>query len=287
MFTIVFNPAAGNKKIDQILKRVCDILTGRHINYTTFEISTKQGPEVYQAIPCGNDDTVCILGGDGTVLHTFNKLSGDSFRLMIVPCGTGNDFIKSLGLPKDPIKAFISQLNGDTRHADYLTANNRRFLNVMGAGFDVNVLCKLNAFKHKFSGLKAYLMAVIQSIKEYSPIELEINRDDTGVVKKKLSVISIGNGRFIGGGMKAVPSAVPDDGLIDVVEVRAIKRWQLLFLLPLFICGLHIKFGLGKSYRCRSLRLASAGLTYQLDGEIFSDDSVTVNLIPDRLRVFK
>ena len=42
MFTIVFNPAAGNKKIDQILKRVCDILTDRHINYTTFEISTKK-----------------------------------------------------------------------------------------------------------------------------------------------------------------------------------------------------------------------------------------------------
>ena len=249
MFTIIYNPSAGKKNITSLLGKVCTELDSRHIEYAVLSIMENPEMELYESVPSGSGDTVCVLGGDGTVLHTFNRLTGDSFRLIIVPCGTGNDFIKTLGLPKDPVKAFLMQLDGTAQNIDYLLANDRRFMNVMGAGFDVNVLCKLNAFKHKFSGLKAYLMAVIQATKEYSPVEFEISADDGDVIKKQLSIISVGNGKYIGGGMKAVPSAVPDDGLIDVVEVRAIKRWQLIFLLPLFVAGLHIKCGLGKTYR--------------------------------------
>ena len=129
--------------------------------------------------------------------------------------------------------------------------------------------------------------SVIQATKEYSPVEFEISADDGDVIKKQLSIISVGNGKYIGGGMKAVPSAVPDDGLIDVVEVRAIKRWQLIFLLPLFVAGLHIKCGLGKTYRCRSLKLKSANMTYQLDGEVFSGESVEIKLVSGKLKASK
>ena len=287
MFTIIYNPSAGKKNITSLLGKVCTELDSRHIEYAVLNIMENPEMELYESVPSGSDDTVCVLGGDGTVLHTFNKLTGDSFRLIIVPCGTGNDFIKTLGLPKDPVKAFLMQLDGTAQNIDYLLANDRRFMNVMGAGFDVNVLCKLNAFKHKFSGLKAYLMAVIQATKEYSPVEFEISADDGDVIKKQLSIISVGNGKYIGGGMKAVPSAVPDDGLIDVVEVRAIKRWQLIFLLPLFVAGLHIKCGLGKTYRCRSLKLKSANMTYQLDGEVFSGESVEIKLVSGKLKASK
>ena len=287
MFTIIYNPSAGKKNITSLLGKVCAELDSRHIEYAVLNIMENAEMELYGSVPSGSDDTICVLGGDGTVLHTFNRLTGDSFRLIIVPCGTGNDFIKTLGLPKDPVKAFLMQLDGTAQNIDYLLANDRRFMNVMGAGFDVNVLCKLNAFKHKFSGLKAYLMAVIQATKEYSPVEFEISADDGDVIKKQLSIISVGNGKYIGGGMKAVPSAVPDDGLIDVVEVRAIKRWQLIFLLPLFVAGLHIKCGLGKTYRCRSLKLKSANMTYQLDGEVFSGESVEIKLVSGKLKASK
>ncbi len=287
MFTIIYNPSAGKKNITSLLGKVCTELDSRHIEYAVLNIMENPEMELYESVPSGSGDTVCVLGGDGTVLHTFNRLTGDSFRLIIVPCGTGNDFIKTLGLPKDPVKAFLMQLDGTAQNIDYLLANDRRFMNVMGAGFDVNVLCKLNAFKHKFSGLKAYLMAVIQATKEYSPVEFEISADDGDVIKKQLSIISVGNGKYIGGGMKAVPSAVPDDGLIDVVEVRAIKRWQLIFLLPLFVAGLHIKCGLGKTYSCRSIKLKSANMTYQLDGEVFSGESVEIKLVSGKLKASK
>ncbi len=287
MFTIIYNPSAGKNNITSLLGKVCNELDSLRIEYAVLNIMENPEMEMYASVPSGSDDTICVLGGDGTVLHTFNKLTGDSFRLIIVPCGTGNDFIKTLGIPKDPIKAFLMQLNGNAQNIDYLLANDRRFMNVMGAGFDVNVLCKLNAFKHKFSGLKAYLMAVIQATKEYSPVEFEISADDGEIIKKQLSIISAGNGKYIGGGMKAVPSAVPDDGLIDVVEVRAIKRWQLIFLLPLFVAGLHIKCGLGKTYRCRSLKLKSANMTYQLDGEVFSGESVEIKLVSGKLKASK
>ena len=277
------NPTSGGKKAFKSLPKVLAILQNRNISYRLVETIYPPRREHYADVPCGPDDTVCVMGGDGTILDIMNMLPGHQMTLMYVPCGTGNDFIKAMRLPVDPVKALLLQLDSPRRFIDYAYANHEIFMNVLGTGFDVEVLRKLDMFKVKFTGLKAYMLAVKQAVKAYKPFECEISIDGGPYEKKELSVLSVGNGRFIGGGMKAVPHADPFDGMFDVVETKPVKKRMLLLLLPLFVKGLHVKYGLASTYRCKSISIRRKDMYYQIDGEIRKADTVDISICHDEL----
>ena len=67
MFTIIYNPSAGNKKITFLLDKICSELQSRHIEYTALNIMENPETGLYSSVPSGIEDTVCVLGGDGTV----------------------------------------------------------------------------------------------------------------------------------------------------------------------------------------------------------------------------
>ena len=284
MFTVIYNPAAGTARAKKVLPRVLEELTRRQTEYRLIETVYPADKQHYADISCSANDTVCIIGGDGTVLDVLNQLPARNMRLITVPGGTGNDFIKCVSLPKSPIKALHRQLDGKTRTMDYVKASEEIFLNVFGLGFDVEVLKKLDEFKLRHSGLKAYLMALIRAIREYKPTQCQVSMDGGEFRDCTVSILSVGNGQYIGGGMKAVPAADPFDGLIDVVEVKPVKKRQLLILLPLFIFGCHVKVGLAKSYRCKSLTIRGKDLSYEIDGEIRSSDFIRIETVSGELQ---
>ena len=283
MFTVVYNPASGNGRGEKLLPKVIEELERRKIDYSVVRTVRHADKDYYKDVPCSCEDTVCVVGGDGTVNGVLSRLSQRHMRLIVVPCGTGNDFIKCVKLPKDPIEALRRQLDGEIRPLDYASLGGECFLNVFGIGFDVEVLKKLDRFKEKYSGLKAYLRALVSTIREYRPTECEISVDGRSFEHKSVSILSVGNGQFIGGGMKAVPSANPFDGLLNVVEVKPIKRRHLLLLLPTFVLGLHVKLGLGKTYTCKRLVIKGSNLGFQIDGEIRSADTIEISVVQGEL----
>ena len=283
MFTLIYNPIAGNRRAERVLPRVTEELKRRSIDFVTLETVFPEDKTHYAHVPCSAQDTVCIIGGDGTVLNVLNQLPARTMRLITVPSGTGNDFIKCLHLPKDPIKAFRRQLDAPPRLIDYALASGEVFLNVFGIGFDVEVLKKLDQFKRKHAGLKAYLFALVKAISEYKPHTCMVSVDGGAFRKCVFSILSAGNGQYIGGGMKAVPQADVSDGLLNVVEVKPVKKRHLLILLPLFIFGFHVKARLGKMYRCRTLTIKGENLSYEIDGEIRSADTIHLSLVSGEL----
>ena len=286
MFTLIYNPVSGNGKVQKLLPQVTKELNARKITFKTLETTDSPSPEYYAVVPCSKSDTVCIAGGDGTVLEVLNYLPKKDARLIIVPCGTGNDFVKCVRLPKNPIKALIKQLDSDYSFIDYAYANDECFLNVFGIGFDVEVLKELYSYKSKYVGLRAYLKALVKAIGEYKPTTCLVSVDDDEPVQKTVSILSVGNGQYIGGGMKAVPYASPSDGYFDVVEVKPVKKSHLLMLLPAFVFGLHIKVGLGKTYRCKRIVLCGKGLSYQIDGEVRSADRIEIKIVEKQLQFY-
>ena len=284
MFTVIYNPVAGKARSKRLLPKLLAELVRRKIDYRVLETAFPPDKQYYSDVPCGPEDTVCIVGGDGTVLEVLNHLPALGFHLISVPCGTGNDFLKCVKLPKDPVKALRQQLDGQTRPLDYATASGELFLNVFGVGFDVDVLKKLYQFKKKHTGIKAYLLALVKAVKEYQPTHCKISVDGSTFRDCTCSILSVGNGQFIGGGMKAVPSGDPFDGLLNVVEVRPVKKWQLLILLPSFIFGFHIKLGLARTYSCKSVTLLQTDLGYEIDGEVRSADRIDIRVQSGPLR---
>lgn len=284
MFTIIVNPTSGGRKAQRILPHIEAILRKRAITYQKIETPYPTESSMLAYVPCGKDDTVCVVGGDGTVLNILNVLPSLEMTFICVPCGTGNDFVKTLKLPEDPVEAFKQQLDGIPTHIDYMAAGNTNFINIAGVGFDVDVLKRLEEFKIKFTGLKAYIKAVVQAIKYYKPVKFEVSVDDGPFEEKSCTTYMVGNGKYLGGGMMAVPDANPFDGILDIVEIKPVNKLQLIMFLPKFIKGKHVDLPIATRRRCRKVVLRAKGLEYQLDGEIKSADELSINIIHEKMR---
>ncbi len=279
MFTIIVNPTSGGRKANRVLPQIESILRNRNMVYTLIETPYPTEKEMLAHVPCSADDTVCIVGGDGTVLNILNCLPGHEMTLICVPCGTGNDFVKTLKLPPDPVEAFMKQLDGTRTPIDFAKAGSTYFINIFGTGFDVDVLKQLEAFKIKFTGLKAYLKALVQAIKFYKPVKCMVSVDGGEFAEKEVSTLMVGNGQYLGGGMRAVPDGDPFDGVFNVIEIAPVTKLQLIRFLPRFLKGSHVQMPITKCYTCKNIRLKADDLEYQLDGEIMSSKEVEIDIL--------
>ena len=183
------------------------------------------------------------------------------------------------------MEALKCQLDAPTGRIDVGKMNDFYFLNVAGTGFDVDVLRNAEKYKAKSTGLRTYLFGLFDAIRDFRPMTALVSFDDGPEEEVSFSILSIGNGRYIGGGMKAVPDAKLDDGLFDVVTVRPVSKPAIALLIALYIAGKHIAIGLGRLRRCRKLSIRHPGMTVNLDGELFSADSARFELLPNALCV--
>ena len=228
---------------------------------------------------------IVAIGGDGTFFDVVNGMAGSDVPLLFVPCGTGNDFLKCLPLPKEPLDALRAQLDAPVSRIDLGRMNETYFLNVSGTGFDVEVLRLVDRHKERRGGLLAYLLALRDALKHYRPAEAALSFDGAPERNVSFAILSVGNGRYFGGGMKAVPNARVDDGLFDVVIVDPVRKAAIPPLIAFFIAGLHIRLGLAKLVRCRRFTLRREGMTLNLDGELRPADVAEYELLPGGLCV--
>ena len=235
------------------------------------------------AVSAGETDIVC-LGGDGTLFEVVNGLAGRFVTLYFVPCGTGNDFVKVLRLPKDPVAALEAQLSGTPRRIDIGRLNDMHFINVSGSGFDVEVLRQAARFKKLGKGILPYLLGIFAALKNFRALDVEITADGK-TEKTEVTIFSVGNGCYIGGGMKAVPHALPDDGLFDVVIAKKFSRPAILRMLTKFIPGKHTALPGIREFRCREITFRCPGMVLDVDGELIPMDEARYELLPGAVGV--
>ena len=235
------------------------------------------------AVSAGETDIVC-LGGDGTLFEVVNGLAGRFVTLYFVPCGTGNDFVTVLRLPKDPVAALEAQLSGTPRRIDIGRLNDMHFINVSGSGFDVEVLRQAARFKKLGKGILPYLLGIFAALKNFRTLDVEITADGK-TEKTEVTIFSVGNGCYIGGGMKAVPHALPDDGLFDVVIAKKFSRPAILRMLTKFIPGKHTALPGIREFRCREITFRCPGMVLDVDGELIPMDEARYELLPGAVGV--
>ena len=199
MLLIIANPVSGSGAGAQFLPRIEALLKECGV---PFRSETTQRPghasELADMAVREHMDGVVCLGGDGTVFEIVNGLKGRFMTLYFAPCGTGNDFVRMLNLPKDPVEALRLQLDGKPRPIDVGQVNDWYFLNVSGCGFDVEVLLQAERFKRFGKGILPYLMGIFAALGRFRPLQVEI-KGENGTEKKEITIFSVGNGRYIGG----------------------------------------------------------------------------------------
>ncbi len=269
MIELIVNPVAGNGRARQTGEQAAAYLRERDVEFVT-KLTNHPGHATDLARDAAGRgvDTVIALGGDGTVTETAQGLRHTATALGIAPAGTGNDFIKSVGTPKNWKDALDFILTHPARPVNTGMMNDRFFMNVCGAGFDVMVLDYALDAKKRLSGIWPYLYGVIRAIKTFKPFQMHIEVDENTVLDGKYMICSIANGRYIGGGIPIAPLADVTDGVFDVFVVDAVPRWKIPFYLPSLMMGKLYKHKIAHRYLSPACALASPGMRLNLDGEI-------------------
>ena len=287
-YAFVVNPVAGNGYALLTMNRLEETLKTRGAEYRIFH-TEKPGHATEIALRLSSDPEAAIVasvGGDGTAGEVAAGLVNTSKPFGIIPAGTGNDYIKSCGIPNDPMKALEILLSGRTVLTDTGYVNDLFFLNVCGTGFDVTVLDYAENEKEKHRGLLPYFLGLVKAIFHYRPVHLAIRADGIDEEGDYL-ICSVANGRFIGGGIPICPLAEVDDGKLDLVLIRNIPRWKIPFYLPGLMLSKALNFKVTRHFRVNEARIRGGKLRVNIDGEIRSMSEVSFKINPSSLNLIR
>jgi diacylglycerol kinase (ATP) len=225
MIRVIYNPVAGPKMVRNI-DRVRRALAADRI---PFEVRETTGPGdavllAREAAHAGGE-VVIAVGGDGTVNEVANGLAGMATRLLVVPHGTGNVFAAEVGLPKSVEGCLALLSEGKTITVKLAKAGKRHFLLLASAGFDAEVLDRMDARGKHYLGIGAYLLAGTAHLFREQPslwVELE------GQERLEAQVVIVCRGKTYGGGVILAPSGNLEKNTLQVVILRKIGRIPIL-----------------------------------------------------------
>lgn len=245
---------------------------------------------VDEALHAGADALV-VVGGDGVVHLGVNSLGGTKLPLGIVPVGTGNDVARMLGLPLQDVAGSCARVisaladGGRVLDAGRITAGGRTtwFAGAVSAGFDAAVNERANSWRWP-RGAFRYTLAMLRELGSFRAINYTVTAD--GVTSREgAMLISVANGQSIGGGMRIVPDAAPDDGLLDLFIVKPLSRLAFLAVFPKVFSGRHTSHPAVEIRRVRSVRLAADNVVAYADGERIGLLPLDIDVVPGALRV--
>ncbi len=286
MIDVIINPVAGNGHAKRVGEKVMEALLHRAIACKAyFTESPGHATQIAKEAVHRGTDTVLAVGGDGTAYEAASGLIHSKTALGLIPAGTGNDFIKSIGVPKSPQKALDHILSHPPRLVDMGRINDKLFLNVCGTGFDVSVLEYSMKAKKLVRGMLPYLYGVIRTIFSFKPVRMHIEIDEETTLDGTFLQCSVANGRYIGGGIAISPTSQVDDGLLDVVVLRSIPNWKMFFYLPGLLLGRVHSFSITSHYRCHEVAIDAPGMHMNVDGEMLPIEKVRFSPVKDALWV--
>ena len=225
MMRVIYNPVAGPKIVRNI-ERVRKALAAGD---TPFEIRETAGPGdavlLAREAAYGGAEAVIAVGGDGTINEVANGLAGTPTRLLVVPRGTGNAFAAEVGLPKSVEGCLALLSTGKTITVRLAKAGERHFLLLASAGFDAEVVARMDARGKNYFGIGAYLAAgAVHLFREQPSLWVEL----PGEERLEAQAVVVCRGRKYGGGVIMAPSGHLEGGTLQVVILRRLGRFPIL-----------------------------------------------------------
>jgi len=283
----LINPVAGDGKACKAWFRLLAPLSqgfpGLEYEFTQYK---GHAAELAKNAAESKTDLVVAFGGDGTFHEVINGLSRSETALAMVPAGSGNDFARTLRLPSTYSGLAETILDPVIQSIDLGIVNGRYFLNMAGLGFDAEVARRVHG--RSVTGTPAYLSAIIETIFKYRPLRAEIAIDDT-LSTEQITLIAVGNGRYVGGGVHMLPQAHIDDGLLDVCILGETTKSDMLKTLPAVYLGRHLSHPKCRYLKTKELLInpicENRPVYAQLDGEEYLDFPLKFGIAPQALKI--
>lgn len=223
-----------------------------------------------------------MCGGDGSLNLAIREFDLQSGTLALLPLGSGDDFARVLGIPRDLRRACEIAVGPHVREVDVATANGARYLGVAGLGFDSEVARFANERVRLLRGSLVYLYAILRVLPRFRPIPVRIDGDRD----EQIMFATVSNSGQYGGGIRIMPDALLDDGQLDLCLVLRTSRFQLLKTLPQAYSGTHLGSSFVETARAAQFAFAAERvLDVYADGERVTNTPVTFALEQRRLKI--
>ena len=287
MWALVINPVAGQGKGTTVGTYVAGWLSQRKIPYTivTGNTSIAMGDHLSFFIEKFPDTKgVIAVGGDGLLHNILQRVVPAQIPLALIPAGTGNDFVRTLGWKLD---SFDDQLQAVTTLSptavDLGLVDGEWFAAILSTGFDSIVNEKANTMAWPKGPMK-YNAAIAIELPRFKPRHYQITLDDR-TISTEAMLIAVSNGRSYGGGMLVCPNANIVDGLFDVMVLHPVSTIEFIKVFPRVFAGTHVSHPAVEIVRSRSVRIESKAVAYA-DGERIGQLPISAECIPGALRTW-
>ncbi|MHB8186059.1 MAG: diacylglycerol/lipid kinase family protein [Dermatophilaceae bacterium] len=279
---LVVNPAAGGGRSLKALPKVEAALSSHDVVVTPTR-SLEHADELVAAA-VADDRVVVAMGGDGIVGRVAGAVAAVDGLMGVLPGGRGNDFCRSVGIPRDPVAACAVLTSGVATPVDLGYAGDVAFIGIASIGFDSDVQERVLSSRLPLGQL-VYLYGSLATIFSWKPARFTCSVDGVPLSLSGWSV-AVANTGMYGGGMRLAPSASVTDGLLDVVTTRATSRLAFLRALPKVFKGTHVREPSVSVSQARSVVLdADRPFRVFADGDPVATLPCTVTVKPAALKV--
>ncbi len=297
---VILNPHAGGGRARQVFHRIEDPLARA---FGELVLALTERPEEVEAhldsAARAGITRLIAVGGDGTNNVVLNALAHRPELKMTfgsISVGTGSDWSRSLGVPREPEKAIewfasAQPTDCDLGRLEYSDDRNpgrsvsRVFLNIASAGISGEVDARVNRASRRTSS--TFLRATLATLLKYRPQRVAIACDGEEFYSGPCYLLAVANGRCFGRGMWVAPQALIDDGLFDVVLAEGMPRRRILLALRTIFSGEHIKRKDVHHTRAATVLVHSADgpMALDLDGEEGCGQDLRFTVLPRALRI--
>lgn len=285
-FLILHNPNAGKRTDGKRIDKLTDRLTREGFDWTLDEsLYHNYFTDKYQAVPHLPYSDIVVCGGDGTIHEVVNLFWQHDVTLSIYPVGSGNDFYLKAG-GKLNVDELIERIVGNHhRLIDAARLNERIFINNAGIGLDVETLKiaeKLRKYKIKRAG---YKLAAAMEIMRFKPVH-GFFRVDGEEFSREFMIAVVCNGAYFGGGMMISPDSRLDDGKLELVLLKRTGRLQLINLFGKIFSGQHVGHKDVEIRQAKKIEIfTDEAMTYHAEGELLGTTPLTIEVLPQALRI--
>lgn len=237
-------------------------------------VTTGTPDELDAALRRHDGRLVVVAGGDGSLHLAVARLRAlgllAQVPLALVPLGTGNDLARTLGLPLDPAEAAALALAHPARPLDLLVDDDGGVVvNAVHVGVGADAAMHAGRLKPRLGPL-AYPVGALAAGARSRGWRLRVVVDGRVVADghRRSLMVGVGNGRGIGGGTELLPTAEPDDGLLDVIVSYATGPWARARYGAALSAGTHLADRDVRWARGRSVTISGDLVGVNADGEL-------------------
>jgi diacylglycerol kinase (ATP) len=283
---LAINPASGRGRAHRQAKLAGEYFRSRDIDVREIEGTSLQDFRKKLLICLDSEEVsgVIALGGDGFIHEIIQHLVPRDIPLGVIPCGTGNDFARSIGVFDLP---FTRQLELIEKHSatkiDLGRVQDQWFAAILSSGFDALVNDRANSMRWP-RGRMRYNIAMIEKLIALQPHSFRI-RVDQRYLAVQATLVTVANGSSYGGGMKVCPDASINDGLFDVMVLGRVSRIELLKVFPKVYRGGHVGHPAVTFYRCNEIEIDGSGSSFA-DGEKIAQLPLRAQCVSGALKVW-